>query len=188
MLVWNEILCLGDSITYGARDEYGRSYPAELGKILTEENKEFYFCHNCGVNAETSSDVLKRAWNTIKSHSNSKIMLLMIGTNDTQAGIPTEVYEDNLRQIISIGRVFGMHIIVGYLPQLGFTPLYLINNHLIDEYNSSILKLSKSLKFDTCDFSGTEKHYVDNVHYTNEGYKEVATIWAKKILSLQKIN
>ena len=78
MLVWNEILCLGDSITYGARDEYGRSYPAELGKILTEENKEFYFCHNCGVNAETSSDVLKRAWNTIKSHSNSKIMLLMI--------------------------------------------------------------------------------------------------------------
>ena len=112
----------------------------------------------------------------------------MIGTNDTQAGIPTEVYEDNLRQIISIGRVFGMHIIVGYLPQLGFTPLYLINNHLIDEYNSSILKLSKSLKFDTCDFSGTEKHYVDNVHYTNEGYKEVATIWAKKILSLQKIN
>ena len=81
-----------------------------------------------------------------------------------------------------------MHIIVGYLPQLGFTPLYLINNHLIDEYNSSILKLSKSLKFDTCDFSGTEKHYVDNVHYTNEGYKEVATIWAKKILSLQKIN
>ena len=140
------------------------------------------------MNAETSSDVLKRAWNTIKSHSNSKVMLLMIGTNDTQVGIPTEVYEDNLRQIISIGRVFGMHIIVGYLPQLGFTPLYLINNHLIDEYNSSILKLSKSLKFDTCDFSGTEKHYVDNVHYTNEGYKEVAKLWAEKILSLQKIN
>ena len=34
MFVWNEILCLGDSITYGARDEYGRSYPAELGKII----------------------------------------------------------------------------------------------------------------------------------------------------------
>ena len=51
-----------------------------------------------------------------------------------------------------------------------------------------ILKLSESLKFDTCDFSGTEKHYVDNVHYTNEVYKEVAKLWAEKILSLQKIN
>ena len=115
-------------------------------------------------------------------------MLLMIGTNDTQAGIPTEIYEDNLRQIISVARVFGMHVIVGFLPQLGFTPLYLKNNHLIDKYNHSILKLSKSLKFDTCDFSGTEKFYVDNVHYTNEGYKEIAKLWAQKILSLQTTN
>ena len=46
-MIWNEILCLGDSITYGARDPYKRSYPAELGKMLTESLKEFYFCHNC---------------------------------------------------------------------------------------------------------------------------------------------
>ena len=30
MFVWNEVICLGDSITYGARDKYGRSYPVEL--------------------------------------------------------------------------------------------------------------------------------------------------------------
>ena len=46
---------------------------------------------------------------------------------------------------------------------------------------------SASIRVDP-DFSGTEKHYVDNVHYTNEGYKEVAKLWAEKILSLQKIN
>ena len=38
-MIWNEILCLGDSLTYGARDRYGRSYPAELGKILSKELK-----------------------------------------------------------------------------------------------------------------------------------------------------
>ena len=32
-MIWNEILCIGDSLTYGARDEYGRSYPLELAKI-----------------------------------------------------------------------------------------------------------------------------------------------------------
>ena len=36
MFVWNEVICLGDSITYGARDKYGRSYPVELSKLLTE--------------------------------------------------------------------------------------------------------------------------------------------------------
>ena len=41
-MIWNEILCLGDSITFGSRDEYKRSYPDELGKILTEKTGEFY--------------------------------------------------------------------------------------------------------------------------------------------------
>ena len=35
-MIWNEITCLGDSLTYGARDRYGRSYPAELGKMQLE--------------------------------------------------------------------------------------------------------------------------------------------------------
>jgi lysophospholipase L1-like esterase len=61
-MIWNEILCLGDSLTYGARDRYGRSYPAELGKILSEKTGEFYICHNYGINGETSSDLLRRSW------------------------------------------------------------------------------------------------------------------------------
>ena len=92
-MIWNEIVCLGDSITYGARDKYGRSYPAELSKILTKNTGEFYHCHNYGVCGETSSDLLKRSWNNISSKSNSKIMLLMIGTNDTQVGIPKDILE-----------------------------------------------------------------------------------------------
>ena len=39
-MIWNEILCIGDSLTYGARDCYRRSYPVELGKILYEKTKE----------------------------------------------------------------------------------------------------------------------------------------------------
>ena len=40
-MIWNEIVCLGDSITYGARDEYGRSYPAELSKILLDKTGDY---------------------------------------------------------------------------------------------------------------------------------------------------
>mgnify|MGYP001438876980 CR=1 FL=1 len=91
-MIWNEIVCLGDSITFGARDEYGRCYPAELGKLLTKELNEFYYCHNFGINGETSSDLQKRAWNNISSKSNSNIMLLLIGTNDTQIGVTPDIF------------------------------------------------------------------------------------------------
>ena len=174
MFVWNEVICLGDSITFGARDRYGRSYPAELGKILTEKTNEFYYCHNYGICGETSSDLLRRSWSNINSHNNSNIMLLMIGTNDTQVDIPVDVYEDNLRQIISIAFVHGMSVIVGTLPKLKFTPLYLKNISFIDEYNKVIKKLSKEMNFSVCDMSGIEKYYVDGVHLTHSGNLELA--------------
>tara|TARA_R100000742_G_C4279616_1_gene104761 strand:- start:9929 stop:10486 length:558 start_codon:yes stop_codon:yes gene_type:complete len=185
-MIWNEILCLGDSITFGARDPHKRSFPAELGKMLTEQFNEFYYCHNCGINGETSSDLQKRAWGNIQSHSNSKIMLLLIGTNDTQIGIPEDIFEDNIRQIVSIAKVFGMYTIVGTLPELGFTPLYLENTKLIKEYNKRIKKLSKEMKFDICDLSGTEKHYVDGVHFTHEGNLEIANRFRESILRAQR--
>ena len=74
-MIWNEILCLGDSLTSGARDPYGRSYPAELGSMMTSEMNEFYYCHNFSINGETSSDLQKRAWSNISAGKNSKIMI-----------------------------------------------------------------------------------------------------------------
>ena len=133
-MIWNEILCLGDSITFGARDPYKRSYPNELGQILSEK-------------------------------------------------VPDDVYEDNLRQIISIAKIHGMHVIVGTLPELAFTPLYL-NRSYIKRYNDIIYKLSKKMNFDVCDLSGVEAHYVDGVHFTHEGNVELANRFTDKILKL----
>ena len=109
----------------------------------------------------------------------------MIGTNDTQSDIPPEIYRDNLRQIVSIAKIHGKIPIVATLPQLGFTPLYLKNCDYIDLYNKVILELSKSMDFEICDMSDTEKYYIDNVHYTHEGYNLLAQKFADKILSLQ---
>ena len=183
-MIWNEILCLGDSITFGARDEYMRSYPAELGMLLTNKTNECYVCHNCGISGETSSELLKRAWGNIKSHNNSRIMLLLIGTNDTKINTPTGVYEDNLRQIISMAKIHNMNVIVGTLPTLAFTPLYLSNTENIDKYNKSIYKLSKSIGFNVCDLSGLEKYYVDGVHFTHKGNIEIAKRFMEAILSI----
>jgi len=184
-MIWNEILCLGDSITCGARDRFGRSYPMELAKILTEKTGETYVCHDHGVCGETSSDLLRRAWDAASRRAEAKIALLMIGTNDTQKAIPIEIYEDNMRQIINILRIQGKHVIVATLPKLGFTPLYFKNSGLIDKYNEIIKKLSIEMNYNVCDMSGTEKYYIDNVHYTHEGHLELAKRWFRTILNSQ---
>ena len=90
-MIWNEILCVGDSITYGARDEYGRTFPVELSSMLTKVTNEVYYCHNHGVCGETSSDLLRRIWTACRSSPDSKIMTVLIGTNDTQKNIPPEI-------------------------------------------------------------------------------------------------
>jgi lysophospholipase L1-like esterase len=184
-MIWNEILCLGDSITCGARDKYGRSYPMELAKILTEKTGEVYVCHDHGICGETSSDLLRRAWDAANSRKEAKIALLMIGTNDTQKEIPLKIYEDNIRQTINILRIHGKHVVVATLPQLGFTPLYFKSSALIGKYNEIIKKLSAEMDYIVCDMSGTEKYYVDGVHYTHEGYVELAKRWCKTILNSQ---
>jgi len=35
------ILCVGDSLTYGARDEYHSSYPTELSRLFWEKRTKW---------------------------------------------------------------------------------------------------------------------------------------------------
>ena len=184
-MIWNEIVCLGDSLTYGARDRYGRSYPVELSKILTEKTKELYVCHNYGINGETSSDLLRRSWGILQSNTGSKICLLLIGTNDTKTPIPLDIYEDNLRQLTSSIKANGMIPVVGTLPALTFSPYYAQNRDHIYKYNKVIKKLSNSMAFNLCLMDDMEKYLIDGVHFTHEGYNEMARRWSESILSLK---
>jgi len=183
-MIWNEIVCLGDSITYGSRDEFGRSYPLELNNILKERTGEFYICHNYGAPAETSSDLLRRTWQAFKSHPEARISLILVGTNDTQSNIPPEIYEDNLKQIVNMSRICKARPIVATLPDLGFTPLYLNNPRNIKLYNKKINTLSSKLNFEVCKMEGIEKHYIDNVHFSHKGNLEIAKRWADTILNI----
>ena len=185
-MIRNEIVCLGDSLTFGARDRYGRSYPAELGKILSEQTGEFYICHNYGINGETRSDLLRRSWSILKSNKNSaKICLLWIGTNDTKIPNPTEIYYDNLKQIINSIKANGMMPIIATLPTLKFSPYYAQNREFIISYNNTIVEIAHETNIRLCYMNGLEEYLIDGVHFTHEGYNKVASIWSKKILSLK---
>ena len=184
-MIWNEILCLGDSLTYGARDEHKSSYTVELSRILREKTKETYICHNEGISGETSSDLLRRAWRNVKSNKESKLCVLLIGTNDTQINNPPHIFEENIKQIINIVKIHKMNLILCTLPKLGFTTLYLKNSKNIELYNEIIKKLSKEYNLYLCDLSGIEKYYVDGVHLNHEGNIDLANRVAKVFLESQ---
>ena len=183
-MIWNEILCLGDSLTYGARDEYGRSFPAELAKQLSEKTKEFYTCHNYGINGETSSDLLRRVWNILKSNRSCKIGTLLIGTNDTKLPMPLEVYEDNIRQIILSMKANGVKPIVATLPPLKFSPYYAENRHYTQIYSQKIREMSETYKFKICELGDMGEYLVDGVHFGNAGSVEIASRFCSIILNL----
>lgn len=182
--IWREIICLGDSLTYGARDEYGRSFPHELSSILTSETNELWVCHNHGINGETSNDLLRRSWDILSKKQNIKIITLLIGTNDTKLPTKPEIYKDNVTQIIKMCHVFDMNLIVANIPNFFFSPAYLKNKNLLIEYNKILDDLSKIYQFKLIKLDGVEKLLIDGVHFNNEGNRFVAKKFKDAVLSL----
>lgn len=185
MRIWYEVLCAGDSLTYGARDAFGRSYPAELARILQTKTGWFWFCHNCGINGETSSDLLRRCWNVFNGFPNAKIVILLIGTNDTKIPTPEDIFYDNLRQIIGAAQVQGKQVILATLPPLEFSPFYTANRDYIGKYSQIISAIAKQYRLPLCAMSGLDSSYlIDGVHLSHEGNIKMAEAWSEVILSL----
>ena len=79
----------------------------------------------------------------------------------------------------------GMIPIVGTLPILEFSPFYAKNRNYTEIYSDVVRELSKTMSFDICDMSGLGDYLIDGVHFTHEGYNEVAKRWAKSILTIK---
>ncbi len=193
LAIYNTILCLGDSLTFGARDEYHRGYPAELGKFLYEKSPEqVWITINEGVNGETSTDTLKRTPRVISLYSNAYVVLLQIGTNDTLELIPKQIFKDTVFQTIKICQSFhpllgNRKVILGSLISLEGLGLFSYSKEgakLLLEYNEILKELSIELKIPLIDLTSLEKFRIDKCHLNNEGYKEMAKLFLKGVMEL----
>ena len=94
-----KILCFGDSITNGARDEYMRNYPLELNHIING-NKKKSICINEGINGETTSGMANRSYKIFEKYANFDMLIFYGGTNDSKIPMPMDVYEKNINYIM----------------------------------------------------------------------------------------
>jgi lysophospholipase L1-like esterase len=191
-LIYGTVLCLGDSLTFGARSEFVRGYPEELARMLSEHLSQEWTCLNHGINGETSIDILRRSFPVIQSFSSlpgAKLACLMAGINDSKKpDLPIELYKDNLRQIIRIFRRHDIKLLVGTLPPVNGVPMpcfdSIRSNEWIKSANQAIRGLCSEYGLVCVDFSNMGPYLIDGVHLNYDGYREMAYRWFEKIKGL----
>lgn len=191
-MIYGTVLCLGDSLTFGARSEHIRGYPEELARLLSEKTGQEWSCLNHGVNGETSIDILRRAFPIIHSFSSlpgAKLACFMAGTNDSKnPDLPTDLFKDNLRQVIRIFRRHDIKFLMGTLPpvQGACMPCFdsSRSNEWIRSANQAIEELCGEYDITLVDFTDMASYLVDGVHLNYQGYLEMARRWLDRIGAL----
>jgi lysophospholipase L1-like esterase len=108
------IICFGDSLTYGTGAKTGMDYPSQLSRMISRP------VFNVGVPGDTTAGALARLEKDVLSRS-PRIVLITLGGNDLRNGIQKEEAFNNLGIIIKSIQDRGALVIVGgiNIPILG---------------------------------------------------------------------
>ena len=99
------IICFGDSITFGYGAQAGEDYPSALAKIVTLP------VINKGIDADTSSEALKRVESDVLDRDPFLVIVEFCG-NDFLRKVPLEVTLENIGRIIDMIQERGAMVAV----------------------------------------------------------------------------
>lgn len=182
MAVYGHIICLGDSLTHGARDGYGRCYPMELSDMLWKAYQQRWICAEEGVNGETSSDVLRRSVSVLRKYPDAQEVILLCGTNDSKDAVnmPVGIFKKNIEGIVRNSAVYEKEVIICTIPDLkGFgAPDYSQESiNRVKRYNlviEDVYCANENIK-NLVDLRGMDESlYADGIHFKHSGYVEIA--------------
>jgi lysophospholipase L1-like esterase len=186
-MIYNLLLCLGDSLTCGARDRYMRNYPLELAKELSEITSEEWYSITEAVNGRTSSELATSAYSIVNKYPDVYGVILLIGTNDSRNKFPVEVYIDNVKQIIRVCRILRKKIYLLSIPPFFYHRHFLWYDKqarlLIDEYNEKLSEM-ENVVFIDLNKQIEENDLIDGVHFTHEANVKIAKFLAKSLLTI----
>ncbi|MGA1870419.1 MAG: arylesterase [bacterium] len=100
------IICFGDSLTYGTGAAKGMDYPSQLSAMISKP------VINAGVPGDTTARALQRLERDVLSRS-PRIVLITLGGNDLKNGIKKNVAFDNLKIIVQSIQERGALVIIG---------------------------------------------------------------------------
>lgn len=191
-MILQKVLAIGDSQTYGARSKAG--YPEYMSDILREktDGKVEWICINEGVNNETVLQILRRTDRALRTFDDVFLVCLLAGTNDTRGDVLTPIelfgrlYRQLVVRILAEKKVLFPATIP--VPQAGFGHLPYSNASAghARAINCAITALMNEMEMS--DYlvrldDLPENAFVDAVHFSDDGCKEVARRFAEKIVA-----
>jgi acyl-CoA thioesterase I len=102
--IGENIICFGDSLTFGTGATKGMDYPSQLSKMISLP------VLNKGVPGDTTARALARLDQDVLS---PRIVLITLGGNDLKNGVPKGTAFQNLKQIIQSIQAKGALVIIG---------------------------------------------------------------------------
>lgn len=184
-MIYGSIICLGDSLTEGCRDEMWRGYPIELELLLWRRWMQNWNCINAGIAGETSIDVYKRAYGVLRAYPEAAEMVLLVGTNDAkdQVKTPPEAFIEHVEAILRCADRWEKMTYLCTIPELkGFGAPDFCSPGLIAKYNTELSMLAERRGVKLIELRGLHKDcYADGVHLNNQGYKMLAIRVAQAI-------
>lgn len=100
------IICFGDSLTYGTGAPRDKSYPAQLSQLIGRP------VINSGIPGDTTTKALQRLDRDVLSQS-PRIVLITLGGNDFLNGVAAKTAFQNLALIVKSIQAEGALVVVG---------------------------------------------------------------------------
>ena len=167
----DEILCFGDSLTYGTGAKEGMDYPSRLSKIIGLP------VINLGVPGDTTETALSRLEEDVLSGS-PRIVLITLGGNDLKNRFSKEKAFGNLRKIVEAIQSEGALVVIG---GLDFGPF---GRGFAEEYERLARETGSVLVPDVFDgIWGDRDLMSDAIHPNSDGYAIMADHFYKAIKS-----
>ncbi len=181
------ILALGDSLTEGLGVPKKQAYPALLENKLHAMGFDNHTVVNSGLSGETSSGLKARIDWVLQTQPS--ITILTIGANDAMRGLPLDLVENNISEVIVKLQNNGSQVVLGGME---------IYNNLGQEYvqgfKSIYPKLAQKHQVPLIPFflagvaGDSTLNQTDGIHPTSAGYQIIVdqNIWPAIQPLLQK--
>jgi lysophospholipase L1-like esterase len=184
---WETLLCLGDSITFGARSYC--AYPDYAGAALEKTLRNHWQVVTYAVNGYTAMDLqryITENFSNIKQYD-AGVVSLLIGTNDVKKNTDINDFEIAYRQILlkikllaPSKRIFIIKI--PHLPAGLAYPYTFEMNDTVTAFNNLLEKLAHEYQARLIEFELREEDLFDGIHLTAQGSYHVGQQLAAFIL------
>ena len=163
------IICFGDSLTFGTGAPRDKSYPAQLAKMIGHP------VINSGIPGDTTARALQRLERDVLSKS-PRIVLITLGGNDLKNGVGKKVAFKNLAEIVEAIQTKGGLVVMGGIKLLIWDRGYEEEYEKLAEETGALL-IPNILG----GLMGNEELMHDTIHPNAAGYKIMAKKFYKAI-------